>query len=135
MTLKEAILLHINALQNQKLTELKQAIDAAQASANTEDKSSAGDKYETGRAMAQNTRDMYAKQYAIALADKALLQKIQTIKPAASVVQGSLVHTSVALYLIGLGLGKIELETQTVLCVSASTRWQHCYWVKRLAMK
>ena len=37
-------------------------MNAAQNSANEEDKSSVGDKYETGRAMAQNDRDIYARQ-------------------------------------------------------------------------
>ncbi len=47
---------------DQRITNSKQAMDDAQAAANEEGKSSAGDKYETGRAMAQIERDKAAQQ-------------------------------------------------------------------------
>lgn len=45
-----------------RMAVARQAMDNAQASANSEEKSSAGDKYETGRAISHLEKDMYARQ-------------------------------------------------------------------------
>ena len=59
------------ALKTRCIEILEQRIDAsynsmqnAQAAANEEEKSSAGDKYETGRAMNHLEKDMHARQLA-----------------------------------------------------------------------
>lgn len=122
MDLKDALYQHLAALLQVKIAELKQAIDDTQASANSEEKSSAGDKYETGRAMAQNTRDMYAKQYQLALHDSQLLENLSLQKASAEQVHvGSLVHTGLATYWIGLSMGKVAVHDTTVLCLSAAS--------------
>lgn len=51
-------------LISDRIAMAKSAGDNAQAAANSEDKSSAGDKYETGRAMGHLEKDMYARQQA-----------------------------------------------------------------------
>ena len=48
------------AVVQQRIDTARHAMTAAQESANEEGKSSAGDKYETGRAMAQIERDRHA---------------------------------------------------------------------------
>ncbi|MFM7852135.1 MAG: 3-oxoacyl-ACP synthase, partial [Flammeovirgaceae bacterium] len=52
------------------------AMSSAQDAANAEEKSSAGDKYETGRAMAQIERDKAAMQLAEVLKMGGALEKI-----------------------------------------------------------
>ena len=77
--------------------------------ANQEEKSSAGDKYETGRAMSQNLRDLNARQFEEAkVALKAFEKSIQNqeFKTAES---GALIQTSEFLYFLGPGLGKISI--------------------------
>lgn len=58
---KKAGLLRIE----ERITITKLAIANAQEAANSQDKSSAGDKYETGRAMGHLEKDMYARQHYI----------------------------------------------------------------------
>ena len=63
LDLKKGLYTEVSRLLTEKIRVAETAMQAAQASANEETKSSAGDKYETGRAMAQNDRDMYARQF------------------------------------------------------------------------
>jgi hypothetical protein len=60
--LKEQLWMQCQKIVEDRLATAQQAMDAAQQSANQEEKSSAGDKYETGRAMAQLERDKAATQ-------------------------------------------------------------------------
>ena len=64
------------AIVQQRMCDAKEAMDGAQQSANQEEKSSAGDKYETGRAMAQIARDQAAQQLDEALKLKNALDQI-----------------------------------------------------------
>lgn len=91
----------------QRTDQAKAGIAAAQESSNTETKSSAGDKYETGRAMAQQERDRCAAQLYEA---KQLSNALQKIKPKFSCITvrlGALVQTSIGLFYISIGAGKL----------------------------
>src|SRR3954463_6535110 len=59
----------------QRIKTAEDAMKQAQDAANSEDKSSAGDKYETSRAMGQLDRDMYAKQLEEAKRELASLEE------------------------------------------------------------
>jgi hypothetical protein len=80
---------------------------AAQESSNTETKSSAGDKYETGRAMAQQERDRQAMQLNEAQQLLAALQKINPELPCDAVRPGALVTSSIGLFYLSIGAGKL----------------------------
>lgn len=96
-------------------------MDAAQQSANQEEKSSAGDKYETGRAMAQNTRDQAARQLAEAQSLAAALARLPTpAEPQAEARLGTLVYTSAGVYLLGIGLGQVGAGPPGVFALSAA---------------
>ncbi len=81
---------------------------AAQESSNTETKSSAGDKYETGRAMAQQERDRHAVQLHEAQQLLAVLQKINPDRPSDTVRQGALAATTLGLFYVSVGVGKLQ---------------------------
>jgi transcription elongation GreA/GreB family factor len=101
----------------QRIHTAELAMKAAQESSNSEDKSSAGDKYETARAMGQLARDMNAKQLVQAKNELAELLKID-LQENATVKSGSLVTTQTAVYFIAIGLGPVKLEEQTVVVLS-----------------
>jgi transcription elongation GreA/GreB family factor len=105
----------------QKIYIAKQAMDSAQQSANQEEKSSAGDKYETGRAMAQIERDQAAQQLDEALKLKNVLDQITSTSPSNKVVLGSLVTTDQNVFYISISAGKIELEGKTFFAVSTQS--------------
>jgi hypothetical protein len=102
----------------QDLERLQKAIDAIQEDANNETKSSAGDKYETSRAMLQMEKDKYTLQYE---QFQQLQQQLQTLDPqkkSASAVPGSLVQCPDGWYYLAISLGKIQLEGKTVFVLS-----------------
>ena len=89
-----------------------------QTSANEETKSSAGDKYETGRAMAQLEIERFTQQL---LENERLLNRLLELKEVQiqdRVVAGSLVHTSQGYFYISVSLGMIEWEGQSFYCIS-----------------
>jgi len=65
-------------LIRRRIEGARQAADQAQESANQEEKSSAGDKYETGRAMGHLQQEMYARQQAEYERELAALQQVRT---------------------------------------------------------
>ena len=62
MEIREQLFEKCVSYVNQRIATAQLEINYAQASANAEEKSSAGDKYETSRAMNQRDRDMFARQ-------------------------------------------------------------------------
>ena len=63
-------------LIQQRIASCKESIENAQVSANTAQKSSAGDKYETSRAMSHLEKDMYSRQL---LANQHELERLSLI--------------------------------------------------------
>jgi transcription elongation GreA/GreB family factor len=99
----------------------KEAMDAAQAAANAEGKSSAGDKYETGRAMMQLERDQHARALAENLKLKQVLDGLDPTIRHEQVRPGSLVQTSTGTYYISISLGKLEVAGETFVAISPVT--------------
>ncbi|GAB3931957.1 3-oxoacyl-ACP synthase [Larkinella terrae] len=105
----------------QRIETAKTAMEAAQSAANEESKSSAGDKYETGRAMAQIERDRHAQQLAEALKLQQELGRIDVTKTYSIVQAGSLVMTSQGNYFIAISAGKITVDQTDYFAVSAAS--------------
>lgn len=93
-------------------------IENAQSAANAEEKSSAGDKYETGRSMNHLEKEMYTKQW---LANKRELATIRSIgfdEIHLAPKGGSIVKTNEFCFFILAGLGKITVAGEIVFCLS-----------------
>src|ERR1051325_4872973 len=116
--LKKQLHAHCGALVQQRIADAKQAMDNAQQSANQEEKSSAGDKYETGRAMAQIARDQAAQQLDEALKLKNALDQINPSVSSARVVLGSLVITDQNQFYISISAGKLEANGEIFFAIS-----------------
>jgi len=113
------------ALKKRCVEILEQRINAsynsmqnAQAAANEEDKSSAGDKYETGRAMNHLEKDMYARQLAANKSDMASLMSINCEQVYNAVTPGCFVKCADTSFFIAAGLGKIIIEQETIFLLS-----------------
>src|ERR1700761_8343646 len=65
-------------LIGQRVATAQEAMRQAQEAANSEEKSSAGDKYETGRAMGHLQKDMHARQLAESMKELAILHAVST---------------------------------------------------------
>jgi transcription elongation GreA/GreB family factor len=119
ITKKELYALCENVVR-QRIETARQAMTAAQESANEEGKSSAGDKYETGRAMAQIERDRHAHLLADALAMAQDLARINADKTYTTAQPGSLVTTNRGVFFISVGAGKLPTNPAVFAVSSAS---------------
>jgi hypothetical protein len=116
---KENIIATAQNLLNSKLIELEKAIFNVQNAANEESKSSMGDKYETGRAMAQNDRAMLENQKNELLKDIATFENINFEQETEFVKSGSLLQTSIGYILVSVSLGKIIEDGVNVMLISS----------------
>lgn len=91
-----------------KITGVKQAMIEAQLSANSETKSSMGDKYETSRAMAQQENDRLAGQLEQWQRLKHALAALDTIQEHQEIGTGSYVRTEQGDFYLSVGLGEVK---------------------------
>lgn len=104
---------HITRLQ-QQLDELKESMDS-------ETKSTAGDKYETGRAMLHIEQDNVRRQLAETLQQKAGLQVLDITHSHTHISAGALVKTNKGYLFIATGLGKVMVDDVPVFVISLSS--------------
>ncbi len=86
-----------------------------------EEKSTAGDKYETARAMAQNEFTRLSNQLKVVKSDLGLIQRMNVDDVYTTVQMGALVQTEKRLIYIATGLGKMEVGGETVIAISPSS--------------
>jgi len=105
-----------------RLTASTEAIQSAQQSAGEDTKSSAGDKYETGREMMQQETNRNMAQLAEANKLKIALSQVPANAPPASVVQvGSLVITNSGKFYIAISAGALLYNNETYFAVSMAS--------------
>ncbi len=105
----------------QRIETARQAMEAAQEAANSESKSSAGDKYETGRAMAQLERDRHAQLLAEAMKLSQDLDRLVIDKQYHTVQPGSLVTTNRGVFFVSISAGKLSLAGTDYFAVSPAS--------------
>ncbi len=91
--------------------------DALDSTAN-ETKSTAGDKHETGRAMAQLEQEKIGSQLAEITKLKEVLFRIQPEKISVKVELGSIVDTTEGNFFISIGIGAFVFEGKRVFCIT-----------------
>ena len=99
-------------ITQQRVSDLSEIIQEAQDAANNETKSSAGDKHETGRAMAQLETEKLSKQLFEALKLEQVLSQINPNTEHKQVGLGSLVTTNNGIFYISVSLGKLEIDNE-----------------------
>ncbi len=107
--------------QQTKLEELKNARDKVQESIVGEDNRTAGNKFETARAMGQEELDRLNQTMNIAIRELTLLSNISPDKPCDSVQLGALITTDKKMMYLCVGLGKIEIGKDIVFAISTSS--------------
>ncbi len=104
-----------------RIDRIRLAVEEIQAAANEETKSSAGDKFETGRAMMQQEKDKMAHQLAINVSWKNQLNLLNPAETKEVVAIGSLVITKEGKYYLSIPLGKLKLAGQTYFAISLAS--------------
>jgi transcription elongation GreA/GreB family factor len=120
-TLKQIIHQKCVDLIDQKIAMHQKAMNDAQDAANKEQRSTAGDKYDTSRAMSQNERDMFARQLAESLQMKKVLTSLDSSRVAKKISGGSLVHTSTGNYYLSVSCGNVTHNGLTYFAISPLT--------------
>ena len=115
-------------LVQQMLADADAAIRAAQRAANEETKSSAGDKYETGRAMMHLEQEKLASQRSAAQQLLSVLHQINPARVSDKVDLGSLVNTDRGWFYVSVGLGKIQVEGLSCFSISPAAPLGQALW-------
>ena len=109
------------AYVKQRIETANNAVIDAQASANSEEKSTAGDKHDTARAMMQLAAEQNAKHLTAAKKLNHALTLIDPDSSSTKVGLGSLVMASNGNFYIAVSVGKIELEGKIYFAISPSS--------------
>ncbi len=113
-TLKQAGL----AIIEQRIAAARSLMEDAQQAANGEEKSSAGDKYETSRAMGHLQKDMHARQLAEQAKELAALHAVNVDLLYDTMATGAVIECEKAIFFVAAGLGKIPIGDKTVFFLS-----------------
>ncbi len=118
-SLKQQVYQHCLEQVTQKADRLQQDMAAIQASANEETKSTAGDKYETARAMAMIEKENLSKQLGEAMKQVQVLQQVNPEQSHQKAALGALVYTTDGkYYYLSISLGPTKVNGHTILVIS-----------------
>jgi len=109
------------AILRERVDTARLAMESAQEAANNEEKSSAGDKYETGRAMSQTDRDLSAGRMDGAIQDMLKLQSLDAERLYNEVNNGAIIVCNETIYFIATGLGAISFDEHKVIVLSTQS--------------
>ena len=100
---------------------LKQSMNLQKEAAENDTKSSAGDKYETGRAMAHLEQEKLQRQIQEVTQQILIIRSIDPNSEFHDVRSGSLVLTDNGMFFIAVSLGLLEVDSQKVMSISPAS--------------
>ncbi len=118
----KARLIHqLRTILEERKKVLETALAAAKESRDNDTKSSAGDKFETGRAMMQQEMDKLEQQLGLLHQQIHQLQNIDSAVQHRHIGSGSLVKTDKNTYLLALAFGKLEVDDEVIWVISTAS--------------
>ena len=116
--MKSTILAYVKTYLDKRMQTSLDAMNAAQESANGESKSSAGDKYETSRAMGQLDRDMHARMYQQTLEERKLVERIDESLIYKKGALGAFLKTTMGDFFLSVSIGNINVDEKPIMIIS-----------------
>jgi len=116
--IKQELIDASRAMVSNKLHIIDAELEQLQNSANEETKSSAGDKYETSRAMLMLEKEKLFNQKEQLVKQMKSLQRVDFSKTFDKVASGALVETSTGNYFILSGIGEVTVSKVSFFVVS-----------------
>ena len=116
--MKEKLIEYVKNHLDQRIQNSLAAMQAAQESANGDSKSSAGDKYETTRAMGHLDREMHARMYQQALQERQTLERLDHTIAYKKGALGAFMKTTMGNFFLALSIGQIEIEGEQLMIIS-----------------
>ncbi len=118
LSFKQKVYDRFSEVISNKVFSLQKTLQDLIESTRNETKSSAGDKYETARAMLQIEQDNVKKQLQHAFEQKAVYEKIDFNTGTEIIKKGSLVTTDKGYFLLSTSLGTIKVDGFLVIAIS-----------------
>lgn len=118
---KSLILKQMMEIVNEKLLLSKGQITSINQSKSSATKSTAGDKHETGRAMMERELAMAEAQKEKAQKQLLDIESMLGASRSGTVKNGSLVNTTKGRFLIGVALGKVEIDLGLCFAISQAS--------------
>ncbi len=119
MGLKESLYRQCERSVNARLQTIENHISSQQNALQSETKSSAGDKHETGRAMLQLEMEKTGQQLHAILQMKETLTRIDLSKTSDIVRLGSIIITNTTNYFLSISIGKLTVLEEDYFAISA----------------
>jgi len=106
---------------DKRISNATEALQQTQEASNHDTKSSAGDKFETGREMAQQDINRNKQLLADAQQQKAVLLGLAELGESATVRSGSLVQTSQGHFFISISAGQLQVGGKVYFAISSAS--------------
>ncbi|HCX24923.1 MAG: 3-oxoacyl-ACP synthase [Flammeovirgaceae bacterium] len=116
-SLKQTLYLQCKGMVEEKIQSLQANLKGFQDAANEETKSSAGDKYETGRAMMHLEKEKVAHALNEVLKQKKVLDQLGD-QPMEQGELGALIQTNKGYFYLSVSLGKMNCDGIDAFCLS-----------------
>jgi hypothetical protein len=104
-----------------RLDAIQKSLDDIANSLKSETKSSAGDKYETGRAMLHLEKEKQMTKRSLLATSQKIIHDISPESVYSTVQSGALVLTSQGIFYIAISAGKVLLDKQEFFVISLSS--------------
>jgi hypothetical protein len=121
LKIKEGLFEQCEVFVNKRLYNIENVISSNQKALQSETKSSAGDKHETGRAMLQLEMEKAGQQLAGIIQLKEILAKIDISKTSKNACLGSLILTEKVCYFLSISAGQLVVEGKVYFAISVSS--------------
>ena len=121
MNVKEELYKQCELYVNKRLQTVEETIVSHQKALQSETKSSAGDKHETGRAMLQLEMEKASQQLNGVAQMKEVLAKLNINYTSSNVCLGSVVVTTSANYFVSISVGMLIIDNKKYFAISPSS--------------
>lgn len=118
---REEIFEEINTQLRQEISESQEYLEGLLVSRNNDTKSSAGDKYETGRAMMQQEIDRAEDRIQQLRKQRNEIERLQKVEQNRSCQPGAIVQLENELFLLGPAVGKLKLNGVILFSISMAS--------------
>jgi len=121
MKLKEQLYYLCKSYVNERLETIEDILSSNQKALQSETKSSAGDKHETGRAMLQLEMEKAGQQLVGVSQMNTILAKIDLLNTSKKAHLGSVIQTDVTNYFLAVSAGKLTVHGTDFFAISVSS--------------
>lgn len=121
MDIKIELLNHCKDFVNKRMQTVEDIISSNQKALQSETKSSAGDKHETGRAMLQLEMEKAGQQLAGINLMKEILSKVNISTTSEIAHLGSIIETTSGTYFLSISAGQLKVAEKVYFAISVSS--------------